>query len=385
MFKPVSLVSLASVSSLGSSPKDIWKNYITESHHLSEFVSKSGTSIVSKLNPVDTAKIQSLKASNKFYKNLDLSVLYAIFAADNAHQKSQWLSADSVGINIGSSRGATNLFEKHFKTFLKNNKVSPLSSPTTTLGNISSWVAHHLNTNGPNISHSITCSTSLHSVLNAVAWLNSGMCDKFIVGGSEAPLTEFTIAQMQALGIYANKYSKFPCQALDLKKTNNSMVLGEGAAIACLEAGFSSNAIALISGIGYATEILNTNTSISSDAACLQKSMQMATESIDNDDVDVIITHTPGTIKGDQAEMQAIKKAFGKTIPAITTNKWKLGHTLASSGMLSVELATHMIEHQKFISVPYLKQQKQPKQIKNILVNSVGFGGNAVSLLISSP
>jgi 3-oxoacyl-(acyl-carrier-protein) synthase len=38
------------------------------------------------------------------------------------------------------------------------------------LGNISSWVAHDLQSSGPEISHSITCSTALHAVLNGVAW-----------------------------------------------------------------------------------------------------------------------------------------------------------------------------------------------------------------------
>jgi len=385
MMQPVSIVSLSSLSSLGSSPEKIWGNYLDNSHQLSEIETNGGISIVAKLNDTDLEQIKNLKNSNKLYKNLDPSVHYAMFAAENAFKNSHWNSKDSVGINIGSSRGATGLFEKHYEIFLKKNKVSSLSSPTTTLGNISSWAAHHLNTSGPNISHSITCSTSLHSVLNAIAWLNSGMCDKFIVGGSEAPLTGFTIAQMQALGIYAKEFTEYPCRALDLDKRQNSMVLGEGAAITCLEKGISSKAIALISGIGYATEILNNNTSISCDAQCLQKSMQMAIDGVDKSSIDIIITHTPGTIKGDQAEFKAIEVLFGNHIPAITTNKWKLGHTLGTSGLLSVELATHMIKQQRFIPVPYLKQQKQPKQIKNILVNSVGFGGNAVSLLISAP
>ncbi len=38
-----------------------------------------------------------------------------------------------------------------------------------------------------------------------VAWINSGMSDKFLVGGSEAALTDFTIAQMQALKVYAKR------------------------------------------------------------------------------------------------------------------------------------------------------------------------------------
>ena len=79
-----------------------------------------------------------------------------------------------------------------------------MSSPTTTLGNISSWVAHELNQKGLVVSHSITCSTALHGLVNAVAYLHSGMAEEFIIGGTEAANTPFSIAQMKALKIYAS-------------------------------------------------------------------------------------------------------------------------------------------------------------------------------------
>jgi 3-oxoacyl-(acyl-carrier-protein) synthase len=96
----------------------------------------------------------------------------------------------------------------------------------------------------------------------------------------------------------------------------------------------------------------------------------------------VIVTHTPGTIKGDQAEINAIKKVFGDAMPALTTNKWKLGHTFGASGMLSIEMAVFMMQSQIFFSVPYLENQRKPKKIGRVLVNAVGFGGNAVSILL---
>jgi len=33
-----------------------------------------------------------------------------------------------------------------------------------------------------------------------------------------------------------------------------------------------------------------------------------------------------------------------------------------------------MLEHQTFIGLPYLAHQKQPENIKNVLVNAVDFG-----------
>ena len=68
----------------------------------------------------------------------------------------------------------------------------------------------------------------------------------------------------------------------------------------------------------------------------------------------------------------------------MTSNKWKIGHTFGASGALSIELAILMMLHQKFIDIPFLDNQKQPKQIKKVLVNAVGFGGNAVSILLSN-
>ena len=80
-----------------------------------------------------------------------------------------------------------------------------------------------------------------------------------------------------------------------------------------------------------------------------------------------------------------LEKVFQKHKPAITTNKWKLGHTFATSGLLSLELAVLMLQHQELIRVPYLEAQEKIDKIRNILVNAVGFGGNAVSVLVSLP
>ena len=401
MQHPISITALASISSLGSNSKSVWENYLNNQHCFSIKKINGEPTFMAKLAVEDSEEIVKLQKSSKHYQDLDRSVLIAIYTARKAVKVANWTCGD-FGINIGSSRGATELFEKHHQDFLDRNKVIPSTSPTTTLGNISSWIAHDLQASGPTISHSITCSTALHAILNGIAWINSGMSEKFLVGGSEAPLTNFTIAQMKALKIYAPCHSKqkeefntepvevglkdkYPCKTLDFSKKKNTMVLGEGATAMCLEKGITENALAVIEGIGYATEVLKHNISISSDAECFQKSMQMALKNAKPSEVDVVVMHAPGTLKGDTSEYNAIRKVFGEELPAVTSNKWKIGHTFGASGALSVELAILMLQHQKFIKIPFLKNQKQPKKIKKILVNAVGFGGNAVSILLSHP
>lgn len=381
----ISIISQSSISALGSQSDEIWNTYLNDLSYISRETINGASISIAKLSKIIKDEIEVLKASDSKYNSLDNSVLYSILVARKAVKAAGWDENDTFGINIGSSRGATALFEDYHAEFLKTNQVSLLASPTTTLGNISSWVANDLRSTGPDISHSITCSTAFHAILNGIAWLNAGFVDKFLVGGSEAPITPFTIAQMKALKIYSRiSNSKYPCLALDLEKRENTMVIGEAASVICLEKGRAEKAIAVIEGIGYATEILEHNISISTEADCFQKSMSMALEGTSLNDIDVVVMHAPGTIKGDLSEYKAIQKIFKSKAPLLTSNKWKVGHTFATSGMLSLELAILMLQNQQFIGVPYAKNTSAPMTINKVLVNAVGFGGNAVSILISN-
>jgi 3-oxoacyl-(acyl-carrier-protein) synthase len=378
--KKISITALATFSPLGNHPEIIWKEYLKEKSLIESKKIGNHFFPVAPLPKNLKTLVEALREEELKYKSLDDSVLFAILTSREAIKKAGWTSKDIFGINIGSSRGATTLFEQYHREFIETGKTGTLASPTTTLGNISSWVAHDLKSQGPEISHSITCSTALHALLNGVAWLKAGMVDKFLIGGSEAPLTPFTIAQMQALKIYSKTNE---CGAFDLNKTQNSMVLGEGAGMICMEIGTKQNAIAFIEGIGYATDILEHNISISTEAECFQKSMKMALNETSIHEVDAIVMHAPGTLKGDLSEYKAIEKVFGNDIPLLTTNKWKIGHTFGASGILSIELALMMMQHDHFIGVPFAEAQKKKQSIRKVLVNSVGFGGNAVSVLLS--
>ena len=160
------------------------------------------------------------------------------------------------------------------------------------------------------------------------------------------------------------------------------MVLGEGAAVFALEKGSSPRALATIRGIGYASEPITHPVAISADAEALRRSMQQALEGIDPKEVDVVIPHATGTLKGDQAEYLALAEVFGRELPLLTTNKWKIGHTFAASGALAMEMAVLMLQQQHFLPVPYLPAAPE-RPLRNILINATGFGGNAVSVLIS--
>lgn len=384
---PIAIRAYGSISPLGHTASQVKAAYAQGQHALAWTTYDSPGHWQGNLQATSQDVLASIRAENPLYQPLDPTVLMAMYAAREAVQQAQWPAHFNVGINVGASRGATQQWEKHHQALLEGQKMAVLASPLTTLGNISSWLAYDLEAKGPHFSHAITCSTALHALLNGIAWLQAGMADAFVVGGSEAPLTPFTLAQMQALKLYtkASAHEAFPCRALDPELQRNSFVLGEGAALFALDRQCNTQALAWLVGWGYATEKVTHGASISADAQCFQRSMRQALDVAQLTSVDAIVMHAPGTVLGDSAEMKAIVSVFSHNPPFCTSNKWKIGHTLGASGALSLELALLLLENTSAGKIPYLHDQDMPEKIETVMVNAVGFGGNAVSLIIQKP
>tara|TARA_B110000977_G_C11037211_1_gene477532 strand:- start:58 stop:1221 length:1164 start_codon:yes stop_codon:yes gene_type:complete len=386
MQEKIIISGMGSLSSMGSSANEVWTNYCSQTTRITSCCFNSCDTPVGKLHAKEDELVKKLRKENPQYRRLDKTVLFSIIASRQAVKQAKWSSEDTISVNLGSSRGATQLFEKYHKNFLENQnkRLNPVVSPTTTLGNIASWVAFDLGSKGASFSHSITCSTALHSLLNAAAWLRSGMANKFIAGGAEAPLSDFTIAQMRALRIYSEEKGAFPSLPLEKNKKTNSLVLGEAAAVFCLEKEQGQEKLATIQGLGFSTELIEHNVSLSTEAKCLQDSMQMALKDANLTTVDCIVVHAPGTLKGDQSEYKAIQNVFGQKLPHLISTKYTTGHTFGASGALSIELAILMIKHNRLINFPYDSLAcGKSKKVTNIMINATGFGGNAVSIILS--
>lgn len=331
--------------------------------------------------------LTDIRNTNSNYKRLDRAVIMAIAAARQAVKHAGWSECKGLAVNVGSSRGPTHAWESFFHEFeiSGSKRVSAMASPFTTAGNIASWVSQDIQADGFNLSHSLTCGSALHAIGNALAWLKSGMCDRFLAGASEAPLTDFTIAQMKALRIYSSDKTDYPCKPFNTN--NNTLVLGEASAMFCIERGENIGTlppVAWISGFGTYTEAITTPTSINPEGEAFYYAMKAAVDDA-QEQPDMIIAHAPGTIAGDSAELKAVEKLFNDQKPYLYSNKWQIGHTFGAAGAMNIVQALNILKTQKIPASPYQLPFKQdvPKTVKNILINAMGFGGNAVSVMLS--
>ncbi len=323
------------------------------------------------------------------YKRSDRTAQLAILAAELCFHalmthpnELEWV------INAGSSRGATTIWENAYQTFLEKKTVPVKSSPLTTLGNISTHIAQHQKLNGFLIDHSITCSSGLQAMANGYAWLKSGLTNHFLAVGTEAPLTEFTVAQMKVLGIYSKDEDSYPCKpcATNLDHTN-TFVLGEGAvAIALVNKNEPAEGEVVLAGMGTASESIPNQTSISPYGEAFRMSMLKAMENagITPKEIQLVIPHSPGTYQGDKAEYNALDSIFDLDQIKVFNHKYLTGHTLGASGLLGVELGYYLLMEKLDLQFPYpsLYPNKNIEHPSCVMINSMGFGGNAVSIIL---
>ncbi|WBA42398.1 beta-ketoacyl synthase N-terminal-like domain-containing protein [Hymenobacter canadensis] len=361
--------------------------------------------------------VAALRRSHPAYRQLDRTVLLALLAARQATTQAGWGNGGLVdwgvsetgnhqstnppihqpttsplAVSIGSSRGATGRLEEFHAEFLAEGSVPAAASPLTTLGNVASWVAFDAGQDGgAALSHSSTCSSAFQALGNARAWLKAGMADRFLAGGTEAPLTDFTLAQMRAIGIYSPlAAANWPCRPGAGRPS--TFVLGEGAAVFALEQlsaaqlATEPGPLLVLAGVGFGFEAIGSKTGLSPEGRHFQLAMHEALTQagLAPTDIDAVVLHSPGTPAGDAAERAALRTVFGPELPLLLSNKWLIGHTLGASAALSLDFACHVLETQQWPTAPFATDlaTAADKPIRRILVNAAGFGGNAASAVV---
>lgn len=382
----IAIVSYSSISALGVSKSEISEALRSPESGIVYRSYPSGEKPVAPISQHAEEELVRFESLHSRYRQLDRSTKLVLLAAG-------YLDLPEINspviVNVGTSRGSTGVWEKYHEDFLKSGRTSPKTSPLTTTGNISSYLAQYLKLDGITIDHSITCGSGSQAIANAYAWLRSGLVSAAVAGGTESPLTAFSVAQMESVGVYSKYQDAYPSKPCILtSEKQNSMVLGEGAAVFFLmkmsRVEAAEKGYPVIASVGFGNEKINSPTSVSDKGIALRNAMKRALEGrSDFTQKGCILAHSPGTINGDAAEYEAIREVFGSDLPPVLSGKWKIGHTLGASGALSVYQACLMLKGAEIHGFPYTSLYPGLNHtIDSVLVNATGFGGNAVSILI---
>ncbi len=354
----------------------------------------------------DPSEVLNSKEANK----MDRYSQFAMVAADQALKFANFdprqheAQAPRYGCVIGSGIGGmTTISEQMFRLFQKGpGRVSPMTIPKLMLNAGGGNIAINYGLRGPNYSVATACASATNAMGNALALIQSGICDLMVTGGTEAamsPLAQAAFANMKALSPDKEDPTK---ASRPFDADRDGFVFSEGAGILLFEdlehaQARGANILAEVVGFGTtcdAGHITSPDEHGTGAAAAMQAALDDA--GVDANVVDYINAHGTSTPLGDKAETQAIKRVFGDhaTTLSISSTKSQLGHSLGASGGIELVLTTKAILESTVpptinletpdpdCDLDYTPNSPKQREIEYAMSNSFGFGGHNASILI---
>jgi 3-oxoacyl-[acyl-carrier-protein] synthase-1 len=280
-------------------------------------------------------------------------------------------------------------------------KLNPFTVLKSMASSSSAAVANLLKVHGRSYSISSACSTSSHGIGTAYELIRSGIIDRAVAGGGEE-VHPLIAAGFQALRFaLSTKYNDRPEHASrPYDVARDGFVVGGGAGIVVLEAldqALARGARVRAEIIGFGTtsdgfDMVMPEPTGTHAAKCMLGAIQGS--GVSPREVGAVNTHGTATIKGDLAEVTAMREVFDGKLPPFSSTKSMTGHPLGAAGALEVIFCVGMLEHNfiapsinietldpDFEGLPIVTTQKSTK-IDTILSNSFGFGGTNASLLL---
>ncbi len=332
---------------------------------------------LNKNDALTRTSLLGIKAANEALKNAGIT---------NTKKYKTGLISSTTVAGMSSS-------EKYYSDFLKTDFSNDYVK-THEAADSTEKIAESLGIKNFMTTISTACSSSANAIMFGARLIKNGFLDCVIAGGTDV-LSKFTLNGFNTLMIL----DKEPCKPFD--KDRKGLNLGEAAAYLVLESEdivIKEQKIPLAELTGYA----NANdayhqTASSPDGYGPYLTMTQALESamLKPEDIDYINVHGTGTDNNDLTEGIAIRKIFGNKIPKFSSTKAYTGHTLAAAG--AVEAVFAVLSIQNKLIFPNLRFQNPIEEtglipetniienidIKHVLSNSFGFGGNGTSLVIS--
>ncbi len=240
---------------------------------------------------------------------------------------------------------------------------------------------------------STACSSSANSIMFGARLIKHGLLDRVLAGGTDS-LSKFTLNGFNTLMIL----DKHHCRPFD--KSRTGLNLGEGAAFLVLESEEAlGKRIPLCELSGYA----NANDAYHQTASSpdgygpyLSMNNALSNAGLKPRFIDYINAHGTGTDNNDLTEGIAIERIFGENIPLVSSTKPFTGHTLGAAA--AVEAVISILSIQNKMVFPNLnfkekidelhfepvKELVTGIELKHVLSNSFGFGGNDSTLIFSA-
>lgn len=347
----------------------------------------------------------------KAYRKLDRYSEYALIATQEALQDSnldlEQADKGRIGVVLGTGIGGIETLCEEFKDYCVGDGT-PRFSPYYIVKIISNiapgWISIKYGFTGPSYSTSSACASSAHAIIDAFNLIRLGRAEVMVTGGSEAPISEVSIAGFNSAKALSTQNDNISKASRPFDALRDGFVMGEGAGVLILEeyehaVKRGAKIYAEVCGAGATTDAHHI-TAPHPEGEGAYNAMRLALEdaNMEVDSVHYINAHGTSTPLGDIVELKAIKRLFGEHAYNlnISSTKSMHGHLLGAAAAVETLACIHAI--QDGIIPPTINfenedpeidyrlnltlNKAQYRKVDVALCNAFGFGGQNSSLVL---
>ena len=407
----VVVTGLGAITPVGNNVQDFWhsiRNGVSGCAPITRFdATDYKTKIACEVKDFDPSSV----IEKREVRRLDLFSQFATAAAAEAVTDSG-IDFDAVdpertavilGIGIG---GFLTIEESYGLIFAHGpHRMYPLTIPKL-ISNIGpAHIAIRYNAHGSVYSIATACASGTDAIGQARQYIQDGIGDIVITGGSEACITRTGVAGFNALQTLSVKYNSEPTRASrPFDADRDGFVIGEGAGILILESlshARARNATIYAEIVGFSsTNDAYHFTSPHPEGRGIIAAMQNSLKDADiaPEEIGYINAHGTSTLINDRVETESIKKIFGKHAYKlkISSTKSMHGHTIGATGGIEAIACIKALYH-SFIpptinyetpdpdcDLDYVPNKGVSTSFQYAMSNSLGFGGHNGVLVIKS-
>lgn len=406
--KRVVVTGMGVISPVGTGISKFWGSLIE---------GKSGIDVITAFNtdelPTKIAgEVKDFAPENyiekKELKRLARFTQFAISAAKMALEDSgldlSAIDRTRAGVILGSGIGGSATWEEQHSILLNKGpkRVSPFFIPMMIVNMASGQVSMAFELKGPNFTVVTACASGTNAVGEAFKILQRGDADIMVSGGTEAPITELSLAGFSSMKALSVRNDMPGSASRPFDKDRDGFVMGEGAGILVMETldnALKRNARIYGEIIGYGSTADGyhlTQPAPEGEGAARAMKIAIADAGICPHDVDYINAHGTSTPLNDKFETMAIKHTFGEHAYnlAVSSTKSMTGHLLGAAG--AVEIIASLLAAFKDEIPPtinyenmdpecdlnYVPNRAIKRTVNIALSNSMGFGGHNACVIV---
>ena len=366
--------------------------------------SRLSSRIAGEVKGFDPTSVLEPKEVRRYDRFIHLAMQASAEAIADAGLDLSDSEAERTGVIYGSAMGGLETI-LDTDTVLRERgpaRVTPFLSPACAINMAAGIISIRWGFKGPNYATASACSTSGHALADSLYAIQRGDADVVVTGGSEAVLTELTMASFASAKALSARNDDPAAASRPFDVARDGFVLAEGSATLVVEELEHARArgariYAELAGAGMSGDAYHITAS-DPEGAGAARAMARALETarLAPADVAYINAHATSTTVGDLSETQAIKALFGPGAYdlAVSSTKSMTGHLLGAAGGAEAAFTALALYHQILpptinleqpdpaCDLDYVANAARPARAAAALSNSFGFGGTNISLAL---